>query len=103
MSLYIGQWQVPSTVPTAIFPIPPGVYNLTMYNVATGTVWCAFGTSPTTPPPGFTVNTAGTVNGLQLHTIPTSWNGYQSSRGGYLWAFTSAGTVPINYILSTQE
>lgn len=102
--LYMGQWQVIGTVPTATFNIPPGVYNMAMYNVTGSTVWTAIGTSPTVPPPNFTSPTNGTVTGLQLHSVPTYWNGYQGSKGGYLWAFTTlSGTVPINYILSTQE
>lgn len=101
--LYMGQWQVIGTVPTVTFNIPPGVYNMAMYNVTNGTVWCAIGPSQTTPPQNFTNSTVGMVTGLQLHTVPTYWNGYQGSRGGFLWAFASSGTVPINYILSTQE
>jgi hypothetical protein len=104
VSLYMGQFYVGGSVPSATINIPAGVYNMTMYNVSTGTVWTAIGTSATTPPPSFSTVSSATVAGFQVHSIPTSWNGYQGSKGGYLWACTNtAATVPVNYLLSTQE
>jgi hypothetical protein len=105
VSLYMGQFNVVGSVPTVTINIPSGVYNMTIYNVSTNTVYLAVGTSPTTPPPGFNT-TSSTLVGLQCHSIPTSWNGYQSSKGGVLWAastLSSSTTVAVNYILSTQE
>jgi hypothetical protein len=101
--LYMGQFNVAGTAPTVTINIPPGVYNITMYNVAGGSVWLAVGTSSTTAPPNFTAANGPNI-GLQCHSIPTSWNGYQGSRGGVLWGLnTAATTIPVNYILSTQE
>jgi hypothetical protein len=104
--LYMGQFNVAGSAPTATINIPPGVYNMTLYNVSgAGAVYLAVGTSPTTPPPGFNT-TSSTLVGLQCHSIPTNWNGYQGSRGGVLWAastLASSTTIPVNYILSTQE
>lgn len=101
--LYMGQFNVVGSVPTATINIPPGPYNMTMYNVATGTVWVVVGTSSTTPPPTFSTVSV-TVTGFQVHSIPTSWNGYQGARGGVLWAAgTASTTIAVNYILSTQE
>jgi hypothetical protein len=99
MSLYMGQWGV-STGTIATFNIPPGVYNITMYNISTlATIYMALGTSPTVAP-NLTI-----TNGLQLHSIPTTWNGYQGERGGTMWLLNTlaTSTVPVNYILSTQE
>ncbi len=106
MALYMGQFNVVGSVPTTTINFPPGVYNMTLYNVSTASsVYLAVGTSTTTAPPNF--NTAsGSLIGLQCHSIPTSWNGYQGSRGGVLWAMSTLSTsttVPVNYILSTQE
>jgi hypothetical protein len=102
VSIYMGQWNCPpGTAPT--FNIPPGVYNITIYNATTvgTTIWLAMGTSGTTPPPN--VGTPPTT-WLQLHTIPTSWNGYQGAAGGNMWSInTAATTVPINYVLSVQQ
>jgi hypothetical protein len=104
--LYMGQFNVVGSVPTATINIPPGVYNMTMYNVNTASpVYLAVGTSPTVAPPGFNTASSALV-GLQCHSIPTSWNGYQGSRGGVLWAastLSSSTTIAVNYILSTQE
>jgi hypothetical protein len=104
--LYMGQFNVIGSVPTVTINIPPGVYNMTLYNVNTASsVYLAVGTSPTTAPPNFTAANGPNI-GLQCHSIPTSWNGYQGSRGGVLWAMSTVSTsvtVPVNYILSTQE
>jgi hypothetical protein len=111
MALNMGQWPVAGTLPTCTFQIPPGPYNITLYNTYLTTIWLAIGTSPTSAP--VSGNTAsGTVltntlvaSWLNLHSIPTSFNGYQGAGGGYLWALnTSASSTPsFNYILSTQE
>ena|ERR1700677_3399645 len=99
MTLVMGQWPVTGTAATATLNIPPGVYNLTLYNVNTAaTFYMGVGSSPTVAP------NLSTINGMIMHSIPTSWNGYQGETAGYLWVIsTSAGTVAFNYILSTQQ
>jgi hypothetical protein len=101
VALNMGQWGVP-TGTIATITIPPGPYNITVYNANTAantTLWMAMGTSPTVAP------NLTTTNGMVMHSIPTSWSGYQGSRGGVLWALntTSSSTVPYNYVLVTQE
>ena len=110
MALNMGQWAVAGTLPTATFQIPPGPYNLTMYNTTSTTIWMAIGTSPTSAPvsgstlAGTALTTPLTQNWLNLHSIPTSFNGYQGAQGGTLWALNTANTtVMFSYILSTQE
>src|ERR1700689_2125858 len=102
----MGQFNVAGSVPTATITIPSGVYNMTVYNVSgAGAVYLAMGTSAVTAPSNFNTVTS-TLVGLQCHSIPTSWNGYQGSKGGVLWAATtlaSSTTIPVNYVLSTQE
>ena len=96
MSLYMGQFTVATgTVPT--IALPSGTYNMTVYNTTGTTLWLALGTSPTVAPP-LTIN-----NGLAMHSIPTSWNGYQAQKGGTLWALNTGSAAAFNYILSTQQ
>lgn len=100
MGVNMGQWPITGTAATATLNIPPGPYNMAMYNTSTTiTFYMAVGTSPTTPPPGFT-----TTSGLVMHSVPTYWNGYQGASGGYLWVISStSGTGSFNYILSVQQ
>lgn len=99
----MGQWNCPPGT-AFTFEIPPGVYNMAVYNATNpGTaIYLAIGTSSTTPPPN--IGTPPTT-WLQMHSVPTYWNGYQGASGGYLWSINTAstGTVPVNYILSVQQ
>jgi hypothetical protein len=103
MAIYMGQWQVPPGTSNT-FTLPPGVFDATIYNNSSTAIYLAVGTSPTTPPPN--VGTPPTT-WLQLHSVPTSFNGYQGSGsgGGHVWAISTASTatVPVNYIISTQQ
>ena len=110
MALNMGQWPVTGTLPTVTFQIPPGPYNITMYNTSTTTLWLAVGTSPTAAPvggntaSGTALTTPIMASWLNLHSIPTSFNGYQGANGGYLWAYSNTtATISFSYILSTQE
>lgn len=103
MGLYMGQWNLSGTAATAgtsTFNIPPGPYNMAMYNVnASVTFYMGIGTSATVMP-----SNLNTVNGLVMHSVPTYWNGYQGSPAGYLWVIASSTAASsFNYILSTQE
>ena len=100
MGLSMGQWSVTGTAATATMNIPPGPYNVAIYNVNTAvTFYMAIGTSSTTAPPGF-----GTASGLVMHSVPTYWNGYQGASAGFLWVISStSGTSSFNYILSVQQ
>lgn len=111
MALNMGQFPVAGTLPTVTFNIPPGNFNLTLYNLNTAiTLWLAMGTSPSSAPvsgntaSGTVLTNALTASWLTLHSIPTSFNGYQGAGGGYLWALNvNSTTATFNYILSTQE
>jgi hypothetical protein len=100
VALNMGQWNVAGTVGTTVctLNIPPGVYNMTVYNTGAATFYMGVGTSSTTPPPGLT-----TVSGMVMHSIPTSWNGYQGASGGFLWVIASAAPSAFNYVLDTQQ
>jgi hypothetical protein len=101
VAVNMGQWNVPGgTVATATFQIPPGPYNITVYNTNTNTLWMGIGTSATVAP------NLGTANGLVMHSIPTTWTGYQGSKAGYLYALSTTATATLtafNYIMVTQE
>ena len=114
MAVYMGQFGVPgNTAPTVLFNVPPGPYNITMYNTNATAIYVAFGSSPTAIPNPYTAGATSlgtasafslTTNWLSMHSIPTSWSGYQGNRGGYLWGMSTGGTVTaFNYILITQE
>jgi hypothetical protein len=99
VTLYMGQWAVP-TGTIATFSLPPGPYNATFYNISTvATVYAALGTSPTVAPP------LNANNGLVMHSIPTSWYGYQGERGGTIWILnpSASTTAAVNYVISVQQ
>jgi hypothetical protein len=102
MGIQMGQWAVSGAAATAgtfTFEIPPGPYNMTLYNVNTAaTFYMAVGTSSTSMP------NMSTSTGLVMHSIPTSFNGYQGASGGYLWVISSTTAASsFNYILSVQQ
>ena len=101
MAIYMGQWMVPPGTSNT-FTLPPGPYNVTIYNNSSTAVYLAVGTSPTAAPPN--VGTPPTT-WLQMHSVPTSFEGYQGAGGGHVWAISTASTatVPVNYIVSTQQ
>lgn len=86
----MGQAQViNSTVP--IFTIPAGLCNITFWNVSA--VNCYIGTSTATT----------TANGLQCHSIPTSFFTYVGSKGAVFYgANPTASTAVVNYIIVTN-
>ena len=98
MSLYMGQFNVTAATQST-FQIPPGVYNMAIYNTsATVTFYMAVGTSSTSVPPGLNTN-----SGLVMHSVPTYWNGYQGESAGFLWVICSSPPASFNYVLSVQQ
>jgi hypothetical protein len=75
-----------------IFTVPPGLCNVTFWNVSTGTAFV--GTS----------NSVSASNGMQCHSIPTNFFTYVSSRGTDLWASNTSGSAAtINYVIVTDQ
>jgi hypothetical protein len=92
VSLEIGQWSVPASGTAPIFNIPPGPVSVTFWNVGTQAVYIGASTA-------VTVN-----NGLQCHTIPTTFNTFPLSKGQQLYATTGNGTAgTVQYIVSTAQ
>lgn len=81
---------VNTTVP--LFTVPPGLCNVTFWNVSATNVYVGTSTAVTTS------------NGLQCHSIPTSFSTYVSSRGAtFFGANPTASTAVVNYIIVTDQ
>lgn len=94
MAIIMGSATVPSgTTGTVIFTTSP-YCNVTFYNVGANTIW--IGTSTLTT----------SANGMQCHSIPTSFFTYVGSKAATFYATcgsTAASSVgTINYIISTN-
>lgn len=88
----MGQIVVPSASTVPLFTVPPGLCNATFWNVSNVNIYVGNST------------TVSAVNGLQCHSIPTSFNSYVSSRGTPLYgANTAASSGTLNYILVTDQ
>lgn len=92
--IIMGSATVPSgTVGTALFPVPAGLCNVTFYNISTAVVWLGTSTATTS------------VNGMQCHSIPTSFVTYVGSQGARIYGTTgSASSVAtVQYLISTAS
>lgn len=91
----MGAATVPSgTAGTLLFNVPPSWCAVTFYNLTAIPVWIGTSTAVTS------------VNGLQCHSIPTSFTTFTGSRGGGIYG-TTGSTVntsvsTIQYIISTD-
>ena len=93
MPLLMGQFNVSGTVPAPIpISVPGGSYTMVMYTTAPTTVFMGTGTALTS------------ANGYALHTVPTTWQGYQGEAGATIYAVcgSTGATIPVNYVLSYQ-
>jgi hypothetical protein len=89
----MGQAAVANNSTVAVFTVPAGLCNVTFWNVAAGTVYLGTSSAATT------VN-----NGLQCHSIPTSFFSYVSSKGATFWGVnTSGSSAAVNYIIATAQ
>lgn len=87
----MGQINVVNTT-APIFTVPSGLCNVTFWNVSNVNVYVG------------TTSRVGTVNGLQCHSIPTSFSNYVSSSGTTFWgANPTASTATVNYIIVTDQ
>ncbi len=82
-----------STVP--LFTVPAGLCNVTFYNsqtAASNIVYVGTSTAVTS------------ANGLQCHSLPTSFFSYVSSRGQTFYGANTSGTSGIiNYAIVTDQ
>lgn len=92
MSLEIGAWSVPASGTAPIFNIPPGPVSVTFWNVGAQAIYIGASSAVTIS------------NGLQCHSIPTTFNSWPFSKGLQLWATTGNATAgTIQYIVSTAQ
>lgn len=91
MAYVMGQVSVVNST-AALFTIPSGLCNVTFWNVSAVNVYVGTSTAVTT------------TNGLQCHSIPTSFNNYVSSKGATFYgANPTASTAVVNYIIVTDQ
>lgn len=87
----MGQISVASTAGIApLFRVPAGLCNVTFWNTAS-TIYISSGTTVTA------------TNGLQCHSIPTSFYSYVSSGGAQFYGTVPSGTAVVNYIIVTDQ
>jgi hypothetical protein len=92
VALEIGAWSVPASSTAAIFTIPPGPVSVTFWNVGAQAVYIGASTL------------VSATNGLNCHSIPTTFNTWPFSKGQQLYATTGNSTAgTIQYIVSTGQ
>ena len=88
----MGQVPVSNSATVPVFTVPSGLCNVTFWNVSAGTVYLGTSTAVTT------------TNGLQCHSIPTSFFNYVSSKSVTFYGANTSGTAAtINYIIVTDQ
>ncbi len=94
MSIIMGNAVVPGSATTAVFVLPTGLSNFTVYQPSGGTA-VFVGTSPN----------VSNVNGLQVPVSPSNTDSYNSSGGGKPVYATTGTTVAssFQYIISTAN
>jgi hypothetical protein len=93
VSVILGNATVPSNATVAVFRLPPGYSNMTMYQPATAqSVYV--GTS----------NTVAPTNGMPVPNTPLNQETYTGSQGATIWATTGNATASsFSYIISTTN
>lgn len=92
MAYVMGQVTISNASTAPLFTVPSGLCNVTFWNISSGTVYVGTSTAVTT------------TNGMQCHSIPTSFFSYVSSKGATLYgANTSGNAATVNYVISTDQ
>lgn len=92
MAYVMGQTTVASTSTVPIFTIPSGLCNATFWNLSNANVYVGTSTAVTA------------VNGLQCHSIPTTFFNYVSSKGAVFYGANTAATpAVVNFIIVTDQ
>jgi len=87
----MGQATCPTSNTVALFTVPPGLCNVTFWNVSAPNIYVGTSTAVTA------------TNGLVCHSIPTNFFTYVGSKGATFYgANTSATAGAVNYIISTD-
>lgn len=92
MAVVIGQMSIPGSATVPAFTIPSGPCSVTWYSLSVQAIF--LGTS----------NQVSSVNGLNCHSVPTSMQGYMTSKGSQIWATTGNATAAtLNYAIITDQ
>jgi len=96
MAVIAGAATVPSgTTGSYLFTVPPSSCKVTFYNLAAATVWVGTSTAVTT------------ANGVQCHSLPTTFQTFAGSRGGTFYGTTgstvSTSVATVQYLISTDQ
>lgn len=87
----MGQATVPTGGVQTLFTVPPGLCNVTFWNVTTPAVYIGTTTAVTS------------ANGLQCHSIPTSFFSYLGSKGATFFGTAASSGAIVNYIIVTNQ
>lgn len=91
MALIMGNATVPTSGTVPLFFLPAGQCNVTFWNPSTsGTAYVGSGTA------------VSSANGLQCHSIPTSFNTYIGNKGMQLYAVSNGTPCTVQYILNSS-
>jgi len=78
-SIAMGQAGIlPGTAATPLFMVPPGLCNVTFYNLSAASAWIGTSTAVTS------------ANGMQCHSVPTTFQGFMGSRGAMFYGTTGS-------------
>jgi len=91
MTYVMGQATCPTGSVNSLFTVPPGLCNVTFWNVSAPTVYVGTSTAVTS------------LNGLTCHSIPTSFFSYVSSRGTTFYGTASSSGALVNYVIVTDQ
>ena len=95
MAIIMGAATVPTGLTgTLLFTVPPSWCNVTFYNLATASVWIGTSTAVTT------------ANGLQCHSVPTTFETFMGSKGASFYGTTgstvSTSVATVQYCIATE-
>ena len=91
MAYVMGQATCPSGAVNSLFTVPPGLCNVTFWNLSGPVIYVGTGTAVTS------------LNGLTCHSIPTSFSTYVSSKGATFYGTASTSGGLVNYIIVTDQ
>ncbi len=92
MAYIMGQVPVANASTVPMFTVPSGLCNVTFWSLSSATVFVGTSTAVTS------------TNGLQCHSIPTSFFNYVSSKGATFYgANTALTSAVVNYIIVTDQ
>jgi hypothetical protein len=96
VAITMGAATVPAGLTgTYLFTVPPSYCNVTFYNLAAASVWVGTSTAVTA------------VNGMQCHSLPTTFQTFMGSKGATFYGTTgstvSTSVATISYIIETAQ